>query len=355
MKILIDIGHPAHVHLFKNFALEMMAKGNYVLFTVRDKEFELYLLGINGFKYKSLGTHYKSIPGKILGLFIFNLKILKISLSFKPDIFLSHGSVYSAHVAWLLGKPNITLEDTGNMEQIRLYLPFTSVVLTSNVFHKNLGKKQIRYVGYHELAYLHPRRYLGNRLIRKIIRVRENEKFFLLRFISWNASHDKGQTGISIQNKKVLIEKLASFGKVFISSEKKLPQEFVKYQINILPETMHDVLAEADLFVGEGATMASECAMLGTPAIYVNSIEAGTINDQEKNGLLFHFRNFVGVLDKALEILNNANSKIEFKEKRDKLLKYKIDLTAFLIWFVENYPESVRIMKENPEYQERFK
>jgi predicted glycosyltransferase len=355
MNILIDIGHPAHVHLFKNFAVEMMAKGNYVLFTVRDKEHERYLLDINGFKYISLGKHYNSIPGKILGLFLFNLKILKTSLSFKPDMFLSHGSVYSAHVAWLLGKPNITLEDTGNMEQILLYLPFTSVILTSDVFHRNLGKKQIRYIGYHELAYLHPRRFLGNRNIRKIIRVRENEKFFLLRFISWDASHDKGQTGFSIRDKKELIEKLASFGKVFISSEKKLPQELVKYQINIPPETMHDVLAAADLFVGEGATMASECAMLGTPAIYVNSMEAGTINDQEKNGLLFHFRNFVGVLDKATEILNNPNSRREFKEKRDRMLKDKIDVTAFLIWFVQNYPESIKIMKENPDYQNNFK
>ena len=135
----------------------------------------------------------------------------------------------------------------------------------------------------------------------------------------------------------------------------KLPVEFVKYQINIPPETMHYVLAEADLFVGEGATMASECAMLGTPAIYINSLEAGTINDQEKNGLLFHFRDFDGVLDKVSEILHNPNSKIEFKEKRDKLLKDKIDVTAFLIWFVENYPESSRIMKENPDYQNNFK
>jgi uncharacterized protein len=355
MKILIDIGHPAHVHLFKNFAVEMMAKGNHVLFTVRDKEHELYLLGIYGFKYKSLGKHYKSIFGKILGLLLFNFKMVRTALSFNSDIYLSHGSIYSAHVAWLLRKPNITLEDTGNMEQVRLYLPFTSTVLTSDVFHRNLGKKQIRYHGYHELAYLHPKRFSRISNIRETIGIGNKEKIFLLRFVSWNATHDKGQTGFSIRDKKELIEKLASSGKVFISSEKKLPVEFVKYQINIPPESMHYVLAEADLFIGEGATMASECAILGTPAIYVNSLEAGTINDQEKNGLLFHFRDFDGVLDKVSEILNNPNSKIEFKEKRDKLLKDKIDVTAFLIWFVENYPESSRIMKENPDYQNNFK
>ena len=36
---------------------------------------------------------------------------------------------------------------------------------------------------------------------------------------------------------------------------------------------MHNALKYASLFVGEGATMASECAILGTPAIYVNSLK----------------------------------------------------------------------------------
>ncbi len=38
MKILIDIGHPAHVHIFRNFAKEMTKKGHKVLMTCREKE-----------------------------------------------------------------------------------------------------------------------------------------------------------------------------------------------------------------------------------------------------------------------------------------------------------------------------
>ena len=37
------------------------------------------------------------------------------------------------------------------------------------------------------------------------------------------------------------------------------------------------------------------------------------------------------------------------------MLSEKIDLTAYLTWFLENYPESFKIHKEEPEYQERFK
>ncbi len=114
-------------------------------------------------------------------------------------------------------------------------------------------------------------------------------------------------------------------------------------------------MAFATLFIGEGATMASECAMLGTPAIYVNSISAGTLEEQEKYGLLFGFRNFTGVLEKATLLLNNINLKEEFQNRRQKLLSEKIDVTAFLVWFIENYPESHTVMMKNPDFQYKFK
>ena len=141
MRILIDIGHPAHVHLFKHFAWNMQNKGNEIFFTCRDKEFEIQLLKHYGFRFISFGKKYSTRLGKIWGLVEFDIKELIIASRFKPDIFLSHGSMYAAHAAFLLRKPHITLEDTGNSEQVRLYLPFTKYVLTSNVFNKDYGNK----------------------------------------------------------------------------------------------------------------------------------------------------------------------------------------------------------------------
>lgn len=37
------------------------------------------------------------------------------------------------------------------------------------------------------------------------------------------------------------------------------------------------------------------------------------------------------------------------------MLSDKIDVTAFMVWFIETYPESKRIMEVNPGYQKRFK
>ena len=49
------------------------------------------------------------------------------------------------------------------------------------------------------------------------------------------------------------------------------------------------------------------------------------------------------------------NLKEKWQEKRDLMLKDKIDVSQFFVWFIENYPESARIMRENPDYQYRFK
>ena len=100
--------------------------------------------------------------------------------------------------------------------------------------------------------------------------------------------------------------------------------------------------------------MASECAMLGTPAIYVNSLDAGTLQEQEKLGLLFQFRDSKGVYEKAVELLSYPELKKEFQSRRLKMLEDKIDPISFMVWFIENYPSSFNIMKEDNDYQNQF-
>jgi uncharacterized protein len=159
LKILIDIGHPAHVHLLKHFAREMTARGHQVHFTCREREFVTGLLQHEGFTYTSFGPSYPSAAGKLWGLLRFTSLLLRTGLQFKPHILLSHSSMYAAIAAFLLRKPHISFEDTFNFEQVRLYKPFTSAILTGDYDHPLKSKKVVRYHGYHELAYLHPNRF----------------------------------------------------------------------------------------------------------------------------------------------------------------------------------------------------
>lgn len=344
MRVLVDIGHPAHVHLFKNMIRNLEGDGHEVKITTTDKEITLYLLDAYMFKYENLGKHHKKLLNKLLGLIMRDYKLYKVARRFKPDIFISHASPCAAHVAKLLGRPHIALEDTEHStEQYWLYAPFTDAILTSTCFKKNLGKKQVRYNGYHELAYLHPNYFKPDPSVFDSLGLSKDDKFIMLRFVSWSASHDIGDRGFT--NIKEVVKSLERCGQVLITSETKLIHDLEKYKITVPPEKIHHLLYFADLYMGESATMASESAILGTPAIFVSTSRRGYTDELEtKYDMVYTFsdpkKGQKYALEKAFELLENENIKREWREKRMKMLSEKIDVTNFMTNFIENYPKS---------------
>lgn len=78
--------------------------------------------------------------------------------------------------------------------------------------------------------------------------------------------------------------------RVLISAERGVANEFESYEIDIPPEKIHHVLYYSNLFIGESATMATESALLGTPAIFVSSTKRGYTEEIENRyGLIFKF------------------------------------------------------------------
>jgi predicted glycosyltransferase len=356
MRILIDINHPAHVHYFRNFMKIMESKGHNFLVVARDKEVTFNLLKAYNISFMSRGKGGKGFWGKLLYIAKGDLIIYKAAKKFSPDIFLSFGSPYAAQVSKLFRKPHVSFNDTEHaLLGHLLYFPFTNTVLTPNSFLKNLGTKQIRFDGFMELCYLHPNYFNPDYETLLDLGISKNEKFILLRFVSWEASHDFGKARLNTNFKIKLFNNLLQYGKVIISSEGELPVELEKHRIIISAEKMHDLLSFASLYVGEGATTASECAVIGTPAIYVNTLDAGTLQEQKNLGLLYSFRSALGVIEKAIELINTPNLKDVWKKRMAKMLSEKIDVTAFMVWFIENYPKSIKEIKNNPEIQYKFK
>tara|TARA_B100001250_G_scaffold411564_1_gene440531 strand:- start:1637 stop:2665 length:1029 start_codon:yes stop_codon:yes gene_type:complete len=340
MRILIDIGHPAHVHLFRNFIKVMEKKGNKILVTIREKENVEELLNYYKIHYISLGKNKKTMLEKIGTLYSYSKKLYYIARDFNPNIFLSHGSMYAAHVSRLLGKSHISMEDTEHSsEQINLYKPFTDVILTSNSFTKNLGQKQIRYNGYHELAYLHPNYFKSDSSILDFLGIQKDEKFVIIRFISWSASHDFGHTGLSLEMKRKIVRELSKYARIVITSEDPLPRDLEKYRSTIPPERMHDALYYASLYAGEGATMASEAACLGTPFVtFVSSHKIGyLIEQEEKYKLGFSCSELKDIISTSINILDGSINPNIWVERRRSMINSKIDVTKFLVSKVENW------------------
>ncbi len=353
MKIIVDVNHPADYHYYKNFILAMRKRGHEVLITATRKDVSLKLLDSSGFDYVNLGSYGSSLFTKLLNLPLIDYKMFKAVRKFNPDIFLGLGSIRSAHVSFIMGKKSINFEDTEiASQQMILRVPFVSTVWTPACYKGYIGKKQVKYDGYKELAYLHPKYFVPDKHVLDEIGQKEGDALIVLRFVSWEATHDIGQHGL--KNRLAFIKELEKYGRVLITSEAPLDEELEKYRVNIPPERMHHLLYYATLYLGEGATMAVEAAILGTPSIYLSSIKEklGYIMElRQKYDLLYCYDDQKEALQKAMELMKTPGVKEAWMKKRDIMLADKIDVTAFMVWFVENYPESIDILKNDPQLQ----
>jgi predicted glycosyltransferase len=319
MRILLAIGHPGHVHHFKNFIWEMESKGHVIKVLAVDKEMVRSLLETFDIPYTLVMNSGKNLSEHLINMISSDYKVLKIAKEFQPDIFVGRASPFLAHISAIQRKPYIAFSDTEHAKLIKwVTFPFADSICTPSCFSMDVGNKHIRYHGYTELAYLHPNRFTPNPAVLTEIGLTEGDPFIIVRFVSWQASHDVGQHGI--RDKVGLVKALEQYGRVLITSEGALP-ELQPYQIRVSPEKLHDLLYYATLYVGEGSTTASECAVLGTHAIYVNTLRLGYIAEEDEK---YHLvSDFSGrdctdetVLAEARRLLQNPDLRKEGKQKR---------------------------------------
>jgi len=337
MKILLDIGHPKDVNVFKNVISSLKNRGHEILIYARVKENTQKLLNEYGFDFY-LGKYYNTMSGKALGILVNDIRLFSIAKKFNPDVFVSPGSPYSAHVSKILKKPHLAFPDTEIAGLVsRLAIPFTDYIYTSNSFYINFGRKHKHFDGYFELAYLHPNYFKPNRDVP--LKYGLNEEYILMRLSALSSHHDLNAQGFRFSSEEELIDcinKLETYGKVIISSETSQWKTIRDRKIDFDPKDFHDILYYAKLCIGEGATMASEAAILGVPSIYVSNTERGYLNELEsKYGLVFNITSREVAVRKAIDILNDPGTNSAWNQKRNFMLEDKIDVNQFIVEIIE--------------------
>ncbi|MBM6593014.1 DUF354 domain-containing protein [Microvirga pudoricolor] len=359
-KILLDIGHPGHVHYFRNAISILEQRGNKVAVVARDKEVTLRLLDAYRIPYTSRGAGGRSLTAKLLYMPRADHTVMKVAQAFNPDLFLSFASPYAAHISRLMGKPHIAFDDTEHAKLGQfVYRPFTELVVTPQAYRQRFGKKQITFDSFIELCHLAPAYFKPDPSILAELHLTPEDRYILLRFVSWDANHDVGQKGLTRQQKLQLVDNLKPYGRIFISSEGTLPAELEPYRLKLPPEKLHHFLAYSSLYIGEGSTTASECALLGVPNILVNSLLApatrpGVHVELERYGVQELLVSYQGLLDKAMALLQRETS-AEWRKRRLRILDEKIDVTALMVWLLEGYPTSRDWLQKDPAYQYQFK
>jgi predicted glycosyltransferase len=362
MNILIFLSHPAQFLFYRCTIIELRKKGSNVLIVIKSKDILANLLDESGLDYfnilpKERGRSKLSI---LLSVLARDFKLFRFVR--KRNIHLLLGSDASlAHVGWLLEIPCVTtLEDDYPVVKnlARLTFPFTSNILVPSVCNVGKwGKKKIGYDGYMKLAYLHPLRFTPSR--EKVL-LDHSEAYCIIRLSSLGAHHDFGIEGISDEFLGKIIALLEANYKVYISSERPLSPELEKYRLSIKISDVHHYLYYANILVCDSQSMAVEAAMLGVPSIRISGF-SGRISVLEelerKYHLTFGFQpnQEEVILNKIKRLQSEKDMRQQFQQRRQKMLSEKIDVSAFLIWFIENFPTSVNALQENSDIQSNFK
>ncbi len=370
MRIMVEIGHPAQVHLFKNLIWKLEERGHVVRIATSRKEISVDLIKGYGFDHDVL---YDNVRRGLLHKFSMlvngEMAMFKAAMKFKPDLFISAASEISGLISRVFRKPHIGVSDTEHADLTNfISYPFTDAILTPSSFKKDIGPQQIRFEGCKELAYLHPNVFTPDPAVLKELGLSENDDIFLVRFSSFNATHDVNSQKFNKKYVPLLISRLKKEGEVIITSELALDPGLSKYQRNLDPLKYHDLLYYSKLYVGEGSTSANEAAILGVPALHFERMQVdakvsdvtpyiGVIDElQNKYGLVYTFCEENMLLAKLDAILSDLEgSKREWEQKRERFLKDKIDLTAFILWMAENYPQSLDQIRQDPGLQMKFK
>lgn len=338
MRIVVEITHPAHVHFFRNAITIWKEHGHQVAVTAREKDITIALLKNYNIDFEILSRVGRGKVGLLKELFVRDYKLWQFCRAFKPDILTGISGVFAAHAGFAIRKPVIVWDDTEHQKiSHRLTYPFITQMQSPDCYTRCLGKKQVLYAGCHELAYLHPNRFVPDEQVVRDLGIDTSEKYCIIRLISWNAHHDVGQHGFDDKKKGYVIEQIAKYARPYITSEGPLPPELEKYQLKIPYHLIHHVMAFAAMCVTEGATMASESALLGTPAIYTNTLRLGYVDMLEGYGLIKQTTNTEQMLELCFGFLSDSFAAPQYRQIRDKLLNSKIDVTAYIVETIEKY------------------
>ena len=354
-KVLIDINHPAHVHLFRHFIQEMKGRGNNVVVTAKEVDSITNLLKRYNIDYIGTGRKKDHILQKYVYEFFHLIKVLGIVLRRRIDYGIGVSMVLPV-VSKLTAMKSFALDDD-DLAATPIFGKFTSyadVILNPDALaHEERGNRQLCHPSYHELAYLHPNRFRPDPAVLHEIGLSPGEPFFILRFNAFKAHHDAGVQGLLTEQKLEIIDFLKDFGRIFITTERTIEPVLQAYQLPVSPEKIHSMLYYATLFVGDSQTMTTEAALLGTPALKLNSF-AGKLsipNELEhRYQLCFSYQppEFSALMDKIKELMLIDDVKAVWQVRLDAMLRDKVDLTTFLTTLLTDYPASVARLKPEP-------
>lgn len=339
LRIAVDITHPAHFHFFKHAIGEWQSRGHDVLILSRDKDLTLALLDEAGLAHCCLSRVRRGMMGLGIELVQHSLGVWQALRQHQSQVVAAIGGTFIVHPARLLGIPSLVFYDTENATlSNRITYPAATSIYTPRAYRDHLGAKHQRYDGYQELAYLHPNRFRPDPSKLAVEGLQPGQPFTFVRLVAWGSHHDVHDYGVrDVHN---VVRRLEKYGRVLISSETALPDDLKHYERKGRKSDVHHVMAFARLLFGESATMASESAQLGVPAVFLSTSSRGYTDElQRRYQMVFNFNGEQAIESHALDCAEAllAEPEAVFRERHRRMMAEQIDVTTFIVDVVERH------------------
>ncbi len=263
MRIWYDACTGKHIRYGTAIAKRLRKAGHEVVFTTREHPDTLALARILGetpivvgeYRPATLFSRLEESASRVI-------QFSKLFRDNPPDIAIAHQSVELCRTAFGLGVPIILTADTPHAKAVnKLTIPFAHTLVMSEALPKRFLKKYcpdstIWFKGVDEVAWIKDLKPKSADLKKPLIVVREFEA--------------KAVYALETADRTLeAVRKLEALGNVLLLKRYSAEKEFVDSA---------RVVANADLVVGAGGTMAREAALQGVPSIVTSKLGRTYVN-----------------------------------------------------------------------------
>jgi predicted glycosyltransferase len=263
VKIWYDACTGKHMRYGSAIAKSLRQAGHEVVLTTREHPDTLALARILGEKPVVVGKYR---PATLFSRLEESAKrIVKFSKLFKdepPDIAVSHQSVELCRTAFGLGVPIILTADTPHANAVnKLTIPFASTLIVSEALPKRFLEKYcpdsiVQFKGVDEVAWIKDL---------KQPETSDHKPLIVVREIETKAAYALGTAEETVE----ITKKLEALGNVLLLKRYNGKKEFVDSATAV---------ANADLVVSAGGTIAREAALQGIPSIIISELGRTYVN-----------------------------------------------------------------------------
>lgn len=341
-KIWVDLEHQKGAIMLNSLFKRLENDGMELMYTARDFGNNIQVCAEQGIPYKLVGKHGgESLNQKLRASLERTLALIPIVEEFKPDHYLSFGSVEGTRVAFGLQIPSIFFNDEPRSVAVsKLTLPLIDHVITPSCIPKEeyikLGatpEKIIQYNGIDEIAWISTHQPNPNVLDELDI---QKGEYVLMRTEMTHAEYLRDKMRPEETNIVKFFPKIYKEfpnHKYFLLARTELQFNWMKEQFQEYdPEHvivtkyvphLQDFIFYSALIASGGGTIVRESSLMGVPSIeFFPGETAWQEHFLMDNGFpMYHLREPDEVIDKAIEILGNEPSEERFTEMFKEKLK----------------------------------